>query len=56
MLEEQALRHDNMMMSSNGNIFHVTDPLLGEITGHRWIPLTKASEAELWYFLWSASI
>ena len=21
---------------------------------HRWIPLTKASDAELWYFLWSA--
>ena len=24
-----------------------------EFTGHRWIPLTKASGAELWYFLWS---
>ena len=23
-------------------------------TGHRWIPLTKASDAELWCFLWSA--
>ena len=22
-------------------------------TGHRWIPLTKASDAHLWYFLWS---
>ena len=22
---------------------------------HRWIPLTKASDAELWCFLWSAS-
>ena len=21
---------------------------------HRWIPVTKASDAELWYFLWSA--
>ena len=21
---------------------------------HRWIPLIKASDAELWYFLWSA--
>ena len=28
-------------------------PLCGEITGHRWIPLTKASDAELWCFLWS---
>ena len=24
------------------------------ITGHRWIPHTKASDAELWDFLWSA--
>ena len=23
-------------------------------TGHRWIPLTTASDAELWCFLWSA--
>ena len=25
-------------------------------TGHRWIPRTKASDAELWCFLWSAWI
>ena len=31
-----------MMTSSNGNIIHVTGPLCGEFTGHRWIPLTKA--------------
>ena len=37
-----------MMTSSNGNIFRVTGPLCGEFTGHRWIPLTKASDAELW--------
>ena len=41
------------MTSSNGNIFHITGPLWGEFTGHRWIPLTKASDAELWCFLWS---
>ena len=29
-------------------------PLWGESTGHRWIPLTKASDAELWCFLWSS--
>ena len=29
-------------------------PFCGEFTGHRWILLTKASDAELWYFLWSA--
>ena len=27
--------------------FRVTGPLCGEFTGHRWIPLTKASDAEL---------
>ena len=43
----------NMMTSSNGNIFRVTGPLCGEFTGQRWIPLTKASDAELWCFLWS---
>ena len=35
---------DIMMISSNGNIFHVTGLLCGEFTGHRWIPLTKASD------------
>ena len=42
-----------MMKSSNGNIFNVTGPLCGEFTGHRWTPLTMASGAELWCFLWS---
>ena len=45
---------DIMMTSSNGNIFRVTDPLCGEFTGHRWIPLTKASDAKLWWFHTSA--
>ena len=44
-----------MMTSSNGNIFRVTGHLCGEFTGLRWIPRTKASDAELWWFLWSAS-
>ena len=44
-----------MMTSSNGNIFRVTGHLCGEFTGLRWIPRTKANDAELWYFLWSAS-
>ena len=44
-----------MMTSSNGNILRVTGPLSGDFTGHRWIPLTKASYVELRYFLWSAS-
>ena len=43
-----------MMTSSNGNIFRVTGHLCGEFTGPRWIPHTKASDAELWCLLWSA--
>ena len=43
-----------MMKSSNGNIFRVTGPLCGEFTGHRSIPRTKASDADIWCFLWSA--
>ena len=43
------------MTSSNANIFRVTGHLCGEFTGHRWIPRTKASDTELWCFLWSAS-
>ena len=30
-------------------------PFVREFTGPRWIPRTKASDAELWCFLWSAS-
>ena len=41
------------MTSSKGNIFRVTGPLCRVLPGHRRIPLTKASDAELWCFLWS---
>ena len=44
------LFYDNVI---NGNMFRVTGPLCGEFTGHRWIPHTNASDAELWSFLWS---
>ena len=43
-----------MMTSLNGNIFRVAGLLWGESTGHRWIPLTKANDAELLCFLWYA--
>ena len=43
-----------MMTSLNGNIFRVPGHLCREFIGHRWIPRTKASDAELWCFLWSA--
>ena len=43
-----------MVTSPNGNIFRVTGPLSREFIGHRWISLTKSSEAELWCFLWCA--
>ena len=37
---------DDMMTSSNGNIFRVTGHLCGEFTGPRWITRTNASDAE----------
>ena len=46
----------DMMTSSNGNIFRVTGHLCGEFTGHWWISRTKASDTELWCFLWSAPL
>ena len=45
----------HMMTSSNGDIFRITGHLCGEFTGPLWIPHKKASDAELWCFLWSAS-
>ena len=42
-----------MMMSSKGNTCRVTGHLCREFTDHQWIPHTKASDAELWGFLWS---
>ena len=42
-----------MMTSSNGNISVLLAPCEGN-SPVRWIPLTKASDAELWCFLWSA--
>ena len=44
-----------MMTSSNENIFCVTGRLWWESTVfYRWIPIRKASDDELWCFLWSA--
>ena len=39
-----------MTTPSNRSIFRVTGHLCGEFTGHRWIPRTKASDAEFWCF------
>ena len=50
----QDRRYSHMITSSNGIIFRVTGHLCGEFTGPRWIPRTKASDADLWCFLWSA--
>ena len=49
-----VLHCDYMMTSSNGNSFSVTGPLWEEFSGYWWIPITKAGDAELWCFLWSA--
>ena len=40
-----------MMTSSNGNIFRVTGHLCVKFTGPRWIPHTKASDAEFEFSL-----
>ena len=40
------------MTSLSGNIFRVTGPLWGEFIGDRWFTLTKAIDAELWYFFY----
>ena len=43
-----------IMTLLNGNIFRVIGHLCGELTSHHWIPLTKASDTELWCFLLSS--
>ena len=48
MIYNSNLKPNNMMTSSNVNIFRVTGHLCGEFTGPQWIPHTKASDAELW--------
>ena len=53
-IDSRSLFTNCMMTSSDWNIFRVTGPLWGESTGDQWIPLTKASDAELLCFLWSA--
>ena len=48
--QPNTLIHEHMITSSNGNIFRITGHLCGEFTGPRWIPRTKANDAELWCF------
>ena len=43
--------HDNIIKWKH---FLVIGIVCGEFTGHRWTPLAKASDAELWCFLRSA--
>ena len=42
--------HDNVI---KGNIFRVNGPFWGGSISHRWIPLTKTNDGELWCFRWS---
>ena len=53
--ERRALRslgnYDDVIKRKH---FRVTGHLWGEFPGDRRIPLTKASDADLWYFRWSA--
>ena len=41
-----------MITSSNVNILRAADRSGGQFNGHQWIPRTKASDAELWCFIW----
>ena len=54
-IDDGFLHGSLMKTSSNGTIFRVTGHLCGEFTDPRWIPRTKASDAELWCFLSFAS-
>ena len=44
--------HDDV---SERNSFQVTGPLWGDSTSHRWVPLTKATNAKLGLFPWARS-
>ena len=48
------ITENHYIMMTSWKHFRVTCPLWGEFTGDRWIPLTQASGAELWCFLWCA--
>ena len=45
---------EDMMLSSNGNIFRVIAPLWGKSNGDRWIPLNIEQWHRALVFLWSA--
>ena len=52
-LYHKHIQHDirmTFMTSQIGNIFRVTSHLWSESTGQRWIPFTKVSDAQLWFF------
>ena len=44
-----------MTTSSNGNFCHVAGHLYREFTGHRWTPLAKASDADLYMYIYTVS-
>ena len=47
-----SLRGFIMMTSSKvGNFSRATGPLWGDSTGHRWIPLTKARDSDVFFDL-----
>ena len=48
MKKNSVVRHDDVIKWKH---LCVTGHLCGEFTGPRWIPHTKASDAELWYDL-----
>ena len=53
-LQKQSNIHNNHDDVPKWKHFPLTGHLCGEFTGHRWIPHTKASDAKLWCWFWSA--
>ena len=49
--EANELIHNDVIKFKH---FRVIGSLCGKFGGDRWIPRKKASDVELWYFLWSA--
>ena len=50
----QRSRHQDYVIKLEHFPRSSAGPFCGEFTDHWWIPHTKASDAELWCFLWSA--
>ena len=51
-ISDEIIEIERQEMAISGNILLLV--LTPSAIGHLWVALTEASEAELWYFIWSA--